>query len=170
MSIYYLNQEDQEIFESLKHIKLDKATLEDITFSCSGIYNPMFGVQQSDYQKQKQSEIMKGKTTAKTATGEILLVSVEDPRFKTGELVGVAKDKIAVKDHDGNFYLVDKTDPRYISGDLVGVNKGRKFKQKVPSPHKGTFLAKNREGNMVRLKKDDPRYISGEFIHFRKKF
>jgi len=170
MSIYYLNQEDKQVFESLKNIKLDKLTQEDITFSCSGIYNPMYGVPQSDYQKQRQSKMMKGKTAAKTLTGEILLVSIEDPRFKTGELVGIAKGKIAVKDSVGNFYLVDKTDPRYISGDLVGVNKGRKFKQKVPSPHKGTFLAKDREGKMVRLTKDDPRYISGEFIHFRKKF
>ncbi len=170
MSIYTLSQEDKEVFESLKNIKLDKATLEDITFSCSGIYNPMFGVKQSDYQKQKQSKMMKGKTIAKTPTGEILLVSVEDPRFKTGDLVGNAKNKVAVKDQSGNFYLVDKKDPRYISGDLVGVNKGRKYKQKVPSPHKGTFLVKNREGNMVRLRKDDPRYLSGEFIHFRKKF
>lgn len=170
MSIYLLNNEDQEIFESLKTFKLDAELLEEIHASCCGIYNSNYGNPQSDFQKQKQSEIMKGYTIVKNKNGETLKVSVEDQRLKTGELVGIAKDKVSVKDKQGNYFLVDKTDPRYISGELVGVNKGRSFKQKVPSPHKGTFLAKDRNGNMCRLTKNDPRYISGEYIHFRSKF
>lgn len=170
MSIYYLKEEEKYLFESLKQIKLSQEEQEQITTCCSGIYNSNYGNSQSEYQKNKQSEMMKGHTIVKTTTGEFLKVKVDDPRYISGELVGIASGKIAVKDVFNNTLLVDKDDPRYISGELVGVQRGKKFKQKVPSPHKGTFLAKNKEGHMVRLTKSDPRYISGEYIHFRSKF
>ena len=170
MSIYYLKSEDKEIFESLKTTVLEQELLEEITSCCRGIYNSNYGNSQSDYQKQKQSESMAGHTIVKTSSGEFLKVKITDQRLKSGELVGIAKGKISVRDSDGNTMLVDKEDPRYLSGELVGVQRGKKFKQKVPSPHKGTFLAKNKEGHMVRLTKSDPRYISGEYIHFRSKF
>ena len=170
MSIYYLNDEEINLFSTLKTTKLEKELLEEITASCSGIYNSNYGNPQSEYQKEKQSILMKGYTIVKTSTGEFLKVKIDDPRYLSGELVGIASGKIAVKDLHGNNLLVDKNDPRYLCGELVGVQRGKKFKQKVPSPHKGTFLAKNREGHMVRLTKSDPRYISGEYIHFRSKF
>lgn len=170
MSIYYLNKEEKYLFETLKQIKLSKEEREQVTACCSGVYNANYGNPQSEYQKEKQSDLMKGYTIVKTSTGEFLKVKVDDPRYLSGELVGIASGKIAVKDIHGNNLLVDKNDPRYLSGELVGVQRGKKFKQKVPSPHKGTFLAKNREGHMVRLTKSDPRYISGEYIHFRSKF
>lgn len=61
-----------------------------------------------------------------TITGETEYASVDDPRIKTGELVGITKGMITVKDKDGNTFSVPKDDPRYLSGELVGITKGCK--------------------------------------------
>jgi hypothetical protein len=170
MYIYTLNKKDLEIFESLKTHIVDTSILEPIDTDCSGKNNAMYGKSQSEYQKEIQSELMKNKVVVKDQFGNISKVSKHDPRFLSGDLVGIAKGKIAVKDSQGNKYLIDKTDSRYISGELVGVAKGISYKQKVPSPLKGTFLVKDRDGNMCRVTKTDPRYLDGTLIHFNKKF
>jgi hypothetical protein len=135
-----------------------------------GEHNGMFNKSHKESSKKLIGDSNRGKVTVKDSDGNTMRVDKNDPRYLSGELIGVATGMIAVKTPTGESLLVPKDDPRYLSGELVGVNKGRKFKQKVPSPLKGTFLAKNREGNMCRLTKDDPRYISGEYIHFRSKF
>lgn len=130
----------------------------------------MYGKSHSEETKRLIGKDKIGMVTVKDSNGATFRTTVTDPRYLSGELTGIVKNQIAVKDSQGNKFLVDKNDPRYLSGELVGVAKGARYKQKVPSPLKGTFLAKNREGNMCRLTKDDPRYISGEYIHFRSKF
>ena len=68
--------------------------------------------------------------------GHNLSVSVDDPRFKSRELVGIAKDRVNVKDKDGNKFSVSKNDPRYLSGELVHHIKGIKLGSKtVKCPH-----------------------------------
>ena len=164
------------VFKSLKTFELDESTLEPLLLHCQagpklyGEHNGMYGQKHKESTIQIMSQSKIGKITVKDSDGNICSTTIDDPRYINGQLVGIAKGKIAVKDSNGNKFLVDKHDPRYISGEFVGVNKGEKWKQKVPSPHKGTFLAKNIEGNMCRLTKTDPRYISGEYIHFRSKF
>lgn len=59
-------------------------------------------------------------------TGEHVYTSIDDPRIKSGELVGVTKGYISVKDKDGNTFSVSSDDERYLSGELVGVTKGCK--------------------------------------------
>lgn len=174
MYTYIPNEDD--VFESLKYLEVDESSLEPL-LPCAakgpklyGTNNGMYGKTHTKASKEKMSHAKQGKVTVKDSQGNVYVVSSDDPRYTSGELVGIAKDKISVKDANGNTFLVDKTDPRYISGELVGVNRGIKFKQRVPSPLKGTFLAKDINGNMCRLTKEDPRYISGEYIHFRKKF
>jgi hypothetical protein len=130
----------------------------------------MYGKKHTEEAKQIMRERKIGMVTVKDSLGNNLSVHKDDPRFKSRELVGIAKDKISVKNIEGNKFLVNKDDPRYLSGELIGVNNGSTWKQKVPSPHKGTILVKNKDGLMYRMTKDDPRYVSGEFIHFRKKF
>lgn len=175
MSIYYTPNEDP-VFESLKTIVVDESTLEPLLPQIAsgpklfGPDNGMYGKSHKESTKKLMSDYASRTTVVQDADGNKFKTDINDPRLLSGELVGIAKGKVAVKDSSGNNFLVNKDDPRYLSGELVGVNKNRKFKQKVPSPHKGTFLAKNREGLMVRLTKLDSRYISGEFIHFRKSF
>lgn len=174
MSIY--TPIEDEAFESLKTFAVDESTLEPLLPQLSigpklfGEHNGMYGKKHKQSTIELMTKIKLGKVTVKDCHGNTSRTTIEDPRYISGELVGIAKGKIAVKDCDGNKFLVDTNDSRFLSGELVGVNKGGSWKQKVPSPLKGTFLAKNKDGNMCRLTKNDPRYISGEYIHFRSSF
>jgi len=75
---------------------------------------------------------VRNKTTVKDKDGNTMLVSVNDPRYLSGELVGVMKDthnpgmhkgKTVVKDKYGKQFHVSVDDPRFLSGELVGINK-----------------------------------------------
>lgn len=67
-----------------------------------------------------------GLIPVKDSNGKTFSVSKNDPRYLSGELVGVTKDMITAKDEKGIHYFIKKDDPRYLSGELVGVAKGRK--------------------------------------------
>lgn len=97
----------------------------------------------------------KGKITIKDKDGICYSVSVNDPRYISGELVAACKGRVMVKDKNDKIYSVYKNDPRYISGELITVNKGK-------------FMSKDKDGNVFNITKDDPRYISGELIAFNK--
>jgi hypothetical protein len=177
MSIYTdIKPEDSYIFESLKSHIVDESKLEPIDFSLAvgpklfGSANGMYGIKQSEHQKHSVREANLNKAVVKDKLGNISSVPIDDPRFISGELVGIAMGKVSVKDKTGKYFLVDSKDPKYISGELVGVVKGRKWKQKNPGKLKGTILVKDKTGHMCRVKLEDPRYLSGELIHFRKSF
>lgn len=95
----------------------------------------------------------KGRMSAvDSETGEFFSnISVDDPRFLSGELVGVTKDRVLVKDKEGDTFLISKDDTRWLSGELVGVTKGR-------------VSVKDKEGNGFSVSVDDPRYLSGELV------
>ncbi|MCU0680636.1 MAG: hypothetical protein MUF50_05055, partial [Planctomycetes bacterium] len=61
-------------------------------------------------------------------------ISVNDPRYLSGELVSVNKGRnkglTIVKDKNENRFYVSVNDPRYLSGELVGVSKGFKMPDK----------------------------------------
>lgn len=54
----------------------------------------------------------------KDINNNIFCVDKNDPRYLSGELVGVTKGYITVKDKNNNFFNVSKDDPRYLSGEL----------------------------------------------------
>lgn len=91
----------------------------------------------------------KGKIAVKDKDGNYCRVANDDPRYLSGELVGVVKGMVIVKDKDDNYYQVNKDDPRYLSGELVGVVKGM-------------LTVKDKDDNYFRVSNDDPRYLSGE--------
>jgi len=93
-----------------------------------------------------------GTVTAIDKNGNIEQVSVDDPRYVSGELVHAMKAKVCVRDKDGNMFTVFKNDPRYISGELVHHNKGK-------------VRVKDKEGVVHHVDVNDPRYISGEFVY-----
>lgn len=110
---------------------------------------------------------------------------VDDPRWKTGELISpkagkshyqdengnsyfltkeqarskdllsFSKNKVTVKDEYGNTFRIEKDDPRYLSGKLVGVTKG-----KIPT--------KDKNGNTVIVEITDERILSGELAQVNK--
>ena len=97
-----------------------------------------------------------GMITVKDDTGNTFQVLKNDPRYISGELVGIAKGKVTVKDDKGNTFQVLKNDPRYISGELVHVVKGN-------------VVVRDRNGNTMSVSKEDPRYLSGELEHIAKR-
>ena len=74
--------------------------------------------------------------TDKDKEGNTFQVSVDDPRFLSGELISVHKNKVVVKDKDGNSIQIDKDDPRFLSGELV-------------HHIKGTVTVRDKDGNVV---------------------
>lgn len=91
----------------------------------------------------------KGLATVKDKDGNCFYVSMNDPRYLTGEFVGCTKGMAVVKDDNDNIFSVSVNDPRYLSGELVGCTKG--------------FInVKNEDGCVLHIKLDDPRYLSGE--------
>lgn len=115
--------------------------------------------------------------------GDCRFVSKKDPRFLSGELVGVTKGLFPAKDADGNIELISKEDPRFLSGELVGVLSGfvtvkdsdgntmsvptddlRYLSGELKPASTGFVVVKDQEGNRFSVPKDDPRYLSGEFV------
>lgn len=84
----------------------------------------MTGREFTDEWKNNISEALKGTVPVKNEHGEFLRVSVDDPRYISGELVPIATGTLCVKDKDGNMFRVDVTDERYLSGELLAVNVG----------------------------------------------
>ncbi len=85
----------------------------------------------------------------------IYYVHKDDPRYLSGELVGIGKNKITVKDKDGKFYCIDKNDERYLSGELSHMQKNK-------------IYVKDKNGNILFINKNDQRYINGELISIHK--
>lgn len=93
---------------------------------------------------------LEGTVFAKDSNGDIHRVSVDDPKFISGELIGLATNKVAVFDIHGNSYRID-VDEYYA-------NKGTKYVTACT----GTVLVRLPTGKCTRVRFDDPRYISGE--------
>lgn len=165
---------------SVFNVEAELSLLEDVFIETirnghapilTGENHGMFNKTHSETAKDAIANANRNKVVVKDKDGIVVKTDIDDPRYLSGELIGIASGKVAVKNSSGEKFLVSKDDPRYLSGELIGVQKGVKFKQKTTTnKNKGTFLAKNRDGCMCRLTKDDPRYLSGEYIHFRSKF
>ena len=90
---------------------------------------------------------LRGKIAVKDKDGNTFFISKDDPRYLSGELVGIAKGYVIVKDKDGKCFRVSKDDPRYLSGELVGNTKGKH----LSSTHKkkiGDANSKRQKGNL----------------------
>ena len=93
-----------------------------------------------------------GQVTVRDKDGNTFNVSVDDPRYLSGELKNICLNKVTVKDSNNNCFIVDKTDPRYLSGELIHVCTNR-------------VNVKCSNGNIFNVSVDDPRYLSGELVH-----
>ena len=96
-----------------------------------------------------------GTITIKDNNGYIFQVSMDDPKYLSGELVGSTKGMIPVKDKNGNTLQVSINDPRYLSGELVHISKGK-------------ITVKDKNGNTLKVSIDDPKYLNGELVHIAK--
>lgn len=83
------------------------------------------------------SKKLKGTVTAKTINGKIIKTTIDDPRWKTGEIVGVTKGitfkrpaqqgKVIARDAVTGEMLgpIDKSDSRWKTGEIVFHLKGK---------------------------------------------
>lgn len=122
-----------------------------------------------------------GLVIVKDIIGNTLSVHNNDPRFLSGELVGIQKGFVYTKDKNDNRYFVDKTDSRYLSGELkfihhglisvkdkynntmqISNNDSRYLTGELVGCSKGFVNVKDNNGNITQISTDDPRYLSGE--------
>ncbi len=104
-----------------------------------------------------------GLVSVKDADNNYMSVSNTDPRWLSGELVGVNKNStiastvmhttmhgmVVVKDSSGITHHIAKND--FLPGDMVGVAAN-------------TITVKNTNGDYFRVSADDKRYVSGELV------
>lgn len=149
------------------------------------------GYTHSEVAREKLRLINIGHTTVVDGDGNLLRVSVTDPRYLSGELKSNMHGMVTVKDKTGKKFRVKVDDPRYLSGELVAANKGHKHrpekgqnhtkimleywkevgghsdeaKEKCRAANVGRVTVRDNDGNTFRVPVGDPRYISGELIN-----
>lgn len=93
--------------------------------------------------------------SVRDSDGNCFRVHKDDPRWLSGELVGISKGRIAVKDDIGNIFYVSVDDPRYISGILVPILTGLFI---------GVATVRDKNNIYFRVDVNDPRILSGELV------
>ena len=125
-----------------------------------------------------------GLITVKDKDGNCFDVQKDDPRYLSGELVGVTNGYVHVKDKFGNNLCILSNDPRYLSGELVGVTKGfgvyknkngecilcslndsRVINGELVGNTKNKIFTKDKNGNFFWVERDDSKYLSGELVN-----
>lgn len=104
------------------------------------------------YNKVKQTSIgfcTEGLVSVKDKTGKFYSVSIDDPRYLSGELIHMLKNFVTVKDKNNKCFNIPIDDPRYISGELTHVSKGK-------------ITVKDNTGKYFKVSVDDPKIKSGE--------
>ena len=79
----------------------------------------------SDETRAKISRASVGYVQTKDAYGNVHKVSVDDPRYVSGQFVHISTGKFCAVDEHGNKFMISKDDSRYISGELTAQSKGR---------------------------------------------
>lgn len=107
------------------------------------------------------------------------VVSIDDERYKSGELKGVTKGRAHYLDEDGNVVCITPEEAKlrglkgFTAGKLVARKKGSEDPFKLikvedydtniyETPTTGHVVAKDSCGNIYRVLSSDERYISGE--------
>ena len=109
---------DKHLFDSTIHKHYSKDKVSCIVDGINKL------VDRDEFKENNYITNTTNKTTVKDKDSNTFLVNVDDPRYLSGELVGVAKDTVTVKDKNGIKYRVNYDDPRYLSSELVGVTSG----------------------------------------------
>jgi hypothetical protein len=97
----YINQKLDPIFDSLKDVTLEGIELCPIESlpgpKLFGELNGMYGLKHTNKTKALQSKAKQGKIPAKDLFGNNIIADKSDPRWKTGEIVGLNKGKSITK-------------------------------------------------------------------------
>lgn len=99
----------------------------------------------------------KGIAVLKDSEGNVYSINCEDPRYLSGEFVGILSGFVTVKDDAGKTFSVSVNDPRYLSGELKHVLVG-------------TVNVRDDNNKIIKISTKDPRYINKELQHIFKGF
>ena len=128
---------------------------EDVMEKEKEIVNKEFCYNPNTYNKQEGGVNVFGAPNmfaARDKEGNVYRIYNDDPRYFSGELVGVTKGMIMVRyknDPDGKCFRVYKNDQRYINGDVIVISKGK-------------ITVRNENGICFNVDKNDSRWLSGE--------
>lgn len=84
---------------------------------------------------------------------EIIFTTTNDPRIKTGELVGMFTNRVNAKLKDGS---------------IISVSKEEFYEKGFIGNRKGFISVKDKGGNTLTVRIDDPRYLSGDLVGVNK--
>ena len=104
---------------------------------------------------------MKGKVYVRDKNNNCFTISVNDPRYISGELVPYNKGKVSAIDSLGNKIFIDKEDERLKSGEY-----SQNFYQ--IGALKNKVVAKDKENNILVVNSDDDRLKTGELVGVNK--
>lgn len=119
----------------------------------------------------------------KDKSGNIYVVSIDDPRYLSGELKHNTAGFAVVKDKTGKVFQISTNDPDYHKYEHINKGKavvvgdnGKPMQISINDPdyhkykhiNKGMVIAKDTDGNIVRTTIDDSRLQSGELFGITK--
>jgi hypothetical protein len=156
-------------------LEKEKELVNDEFIKCGDTYNIILGGGGFN---------TKNLVSVKDNSGNTFSTHKTDPRYLSGELVGVTKGLIIVRDKNYNTYQVFSDDSRYLSGEFVGYTKNlvmvkdknnNTFQVSINDPRylsgqlihisTGLVTVKDKNNNIFRVSVNDPKYLSGEFIY-----
>lgn len=164
---YFSSSSNKEFIKNQKsnpdNYKYDILSIHD-TRSAANIeeirLHELYDVSKSEYYYNKSRSTSHHFTTdgfvvVKDINGNTMHVSVNDPRYLSGELKHNSTGMVVVKSADGNNITISVDDPRYLSGELKGIAHG-------------FVVAKDKYGKNIQVSANDPRLISGEIFGLTK--
>jgi len=95
---------------------------------------------------------MSGHVTVKDKDGNMYYVSVNDPRYKSGELIHMNVGRKLTAEAKKKFNRKGKTN-------------SKEHNIKIGEANKGKVAVKDKDGNVFKVSTDDERYKSGELLH-----
>lgn len=124
-----------------------------------------------------------GIVVTKDKSGNIYVVSTDDPRYLSGELKHNTCGFAVVRDENGRVFQISINDPDYHKYEPINKGKaivigpeGKPMRISIDDPdyhkykhiNKGKVMAKDLNGNTIRTSTDDPRLQSGELVGITK--
>lgn len=104
----------------------------------------------SDRERKSMSDRKKGRINVKDSLGNIFEVSINDPRYLSGELQHISKGMLMAIDESGVIFRTTSDDPRWKSGEIQNPYKGKPNlklkgapKPKTKCPHCNKMIANN---------------------------
>jgi hypothetical protein len=107
--------------------------------------------------RQTISDVNKGMVGVKNSQGVYYRVSINDPKYLSGEFKHQNTGNIVVKNKSGKILCVKNDDPRWLSGELKGIATGTSYT-------KGFVWMLNSKKERVFVNKNNDRILTGELV------